>query len=183
MKRFIALLLLALITLLMGLMFTGCGSRKTATNKTEEKTSQKDTLSQTITTSEQSAEKTKTKQELQQKEEQKEIAVKVKNDEKVQIDQYDANGKLIGSTVVKGSGEATIKQSNKNTNAKKEVSTSTGKKTTIDFTKNASAVTETKKSAEAKETERKESFQNYLYIAFVASLIFLLWKHRKKEDA
>jgi hypothetical protein len=182
MKKFIAFLLLALFTLMMGLMFTGCGSRKTATSKTEEKTSQKDTLTTDTTVNSSSLTTNENKQETTELEKQKEISAEVKQGETLQVDQFDANGKLIGSTVFKGSGKATVKDVEKSKLTDQSSKSETVKKTDSKKKTQASSQIEKQVTQKSKETERKESIQGYISLAFVASLIFLLWRHRKKEE-
>ena len=46
MKKFIAFVLLAVFTVLMGLMFTGCGTRKVAKEETKIVTKVKDTVAE-----------------------------------------------------------------------------------------------------------------------------------------
>lgn len=182
MKKFIAFVLLAVFTVLMGLMFTSCGTRKVAKEETKIVTKVKDTVAEsskketTTETKKQVAEKTI------EKETQKEISAEVKDGETLQVDEFDKNGNHKGTTIFKGSGKAKIKEVEKSKDAEVTI-IEDGKEITLqEDNKNASSEGEQTIDHSSKESERTNELDLYLLIGFSLVTFFFLWRLKRKDD-
>ena len=181
MKRFIAYLLLAVFTILMGLMFTSCGTRKVAKEETKIVTKVKDTVAEsskketTIETKKQVAEKTI------EKETQKEISAEVKNGETLQVDEFDKDGNHKGTTIFKGSGKAQIKEVKKSKDAEITIIEDKKENTLQEDNKNASSEVGQTIDSSVKKSERKSYTDLYIIIAGTVLAFFLLLRLKQRE--
>lgn len=184
MKRFIAFLIIALFTSGIGLMFSNCGARKKTTSQTEIETAKKDTLSAVATSSGSIATRVNTVEQTIKSEQKKEIAVEVKNGEQLQIDEFDANGKLKSSKVFKGSGKATVKETDQNQASAKVSQSAENSEFKNDLKVNSSSSEDTKAEGSEMNLDRKESFSwPLMWILFLAIAIFILHDVNKRRKS
>ena len=108
-KKVFAILLLVLFYFLIALAFVGCSSSKKLKTKEEIKTEIKKVSDSVGTTETKVKEQAKEESNKTEKQESTGFKIKVEDGKEVSVKQYDANGKLLGKTVVKGSGEVETK--------------------------------------------------------------------------
>jgi len=176
MKRFRAFLILALFALGTGLILTSCGARKKSVTETKVETNKKDTLSSIATSSGSTDTRVNTVERTIKSEQKKEIAVEVKNGEQLQIDEFDANGKLKSSKVFKGSGKAIVRETDQNQASAKVIQSNENSEFKNDSKQNGSSSEITKAESSEMNLDRKESFTwPLMWILVLLLAIFLVY--------
>jgi Flp pilus assembly protein TadB len=180
-KKVFAILLLVLFYFLIALAFFGCSSSKKLKDKEVTKSEvvkSSDSLGTTITKIKESEKEKTSKIE---KQENTGFKIKVEDGKEVSVKQFDSNGKLIGETVVKGSGDVETKNEKKETNESKSIDKTkdSDSKATSKVSKKEDAKTDSKK-LELNVEKKGFSFGDYIFwFVLIITIIVLIYLNNR----
>jgi uncharacterized membrane protein len=174
-KKVFVILLLALFYFLMGLCLFACSSTKKLKTKEVTKTEIKKESDSVGTVITKIKESEKEKTSKIEKQENTGFKIKVEDGKEVSVKQFDSNGKLIGETIVKGSGEVETKNEKKETNESKSIDKTkdSDSKATSKVIKKENAKTDSKK-LELNVEKKGFSFGDYIFWFVLIIIIIVL---------